>query len=283
MAVSERVVLGLVVVCALIAIVAAVPVGDRLERTFLLFESQPLTASAAESAGWMRNSDSCDHRFGYAYAYGNAPSASYPEWLFYTAGGQLAGFGLRVWSEPAPGLVPKFWVPTTDSDGNSAWDINVSLRNSSIMCSGAVDHNNGPLGDQISINQFFPIPLTAPVARAAGWVSGNCIPYMGIHHAFDLNKPGSQTWNVSSLVPLLPMYNVQTLRVSAVLIWEPHLARYEPAGPFEGPFTQSLFCKNWCSNAGCQFTSTSWFSTLHWMFTDPSLNACTGAPCIIDY
>jgi len=143
-----------------------------------------------------------------------------------------------------------------------------------------MDEQNPVLGDQVSINNQFTIPLTSDEATKAGWVMGDCIPDMGIHYAYDLNEPGSQTWNTSSLVPALPMYNPENGYINAVLVSIPDLQVYEPFGEWEGPFLPSMFCGNWCSQSGCDFSSQATvFSTLHLFFRDPHLNDCTGAPC----
>jgi hypothetical protein len=342
------------VFCFLIGAVRG-DVGNVLERTFLLFKSQPLNSSAAEEAGWTSFTD-CDPNFGIAYAYSSGgPDADNSPILYYTQSGQLAGFGERVWGQPPEALVGQFWRPVSDG----VFDITISTRDPSVMCSYDIfDYENvigrvffsfsscscshyllspflflarsarplfpSPpmqkerknlhhviLGDRLMINQEFNIPLTMGDAEKAGWVMGNCINKMGIHHAYDLNQPGGQTWNVSSLVPVQPMYNVETEAISAVLFWMPDLQNIEPLGdwegrlrtqkdttnscffflllpnsylllsfsPSEGPFVVDLFCKNWCANSGCTFSDVTVFTTMHWMFTDPDLNSCTGAPC----
>jgi len=218
---------------------------------------------------------------GIAYAQSDdnsGPSSSAPITLYYTSAGQLSGYGVRVYGQPPASLVPNFWVPATDDD--DAYDINVIFRNSSIICSGQFDDQNPVLGDQVSINNQFNIPLNSTDAKNAGWVMGNCIPEMGIHYAYDLNAPGSQTWNVSSLVPTLPMYNPEDGYINAVLVSIPNAQLYEPLGEWEGPFLPSIFCGNWCRLSGCDFSGeANVFSTLHLMFRDPSLNDCDGAPC----
>eukprot|EP01102_Stenamoeba_stenopodia_P002576 TRINITY_DN12433_c0_g1_i2.p1 TRINITY_DN12433_c0_g1~~TRINITY_DN12433_c0_g1_i2.p1 ORF type:complete len:298 (-),score=61.26 TRINITY_DN12433_c0_g1_i2:141-995(-) len=251
-------------------------VGDLLYRTFLLFKNQPLNASAAISQGWEAYTD-CDENYGIAYAYEQeAPSQSNSPILYFTSAGQIAGIGERVWGNPPASLIPAFWRPVEDLE--NAYDITVSFRNSSLMCTDAYD-NEHILGDQLTINGNFDIPLTMTSAEQAGWLMGNCIDKMGIHHSYDLNAPGSSTWNVSSLVPVMPMYHPDTDEITAVLFLMPDLQYVEPLGDWEGPFIPSVFCKNWCSNSGCEFYDVDVFTTMHWMFKDPDLNTCTDAPC----
>jgi hypothetical protein len=252
--------------------------GDRLLRTFLLFKQQPLTVADAKSQGFVMFTTGCT-RFGFGYASGSGgPTKSNSVILYYTQGGQLAGFGSRMWGEaPIPLVDQGYWMDT--GVGDDSFDIIVQTRDPTMICSNTVDGNK--LGDRLVINGLMNIPTMAPLAESAGWVEGNCIPKMGIHHAYDLNFPSSQSWNASSLVPILPMYSATTGRVTAVLIASPDAQRIEPFGDWEGPFTNGLFCKNWCANTGCTFPGVTLWTTMHWLFEDPSTNTCAGARCSI--
>jgi len=258
--------------------VSSTDLGDRLLRTFILFKQQPLTASDATSQGFVKFTSSCT-RFGYGYASSSSgPSKSNSAFLYFTSGGQLAGFGSRMWGSAPAALVSQgYWMDTGLGDGS--YDIVVQTRDPSMICSGATDNNK--LGDRLVINGHMTIPTTKPAAQSVGWVEGNCIPKMGIHHAYDLNQPSSQTWNASSLVPILPMYSPQSGHVTAVLIASPDAQRIEPFGDWEGPFINSLFCKNWCANTGCTFPGVTLWTTMHWLFEDPTTNTCNGAKCTI--
>jgi len=257
---------------------ASSDLGDRLLRTFLLFKQQPLTVADAKSQGFVLFTSGCT-RFGYGYASASGgPTAGNSAILYYTQGGQLAGFGSRMWGNAPAALVAQgYWMATGLGDGS--YDVIMQTRDPSMICSGTSDNNK--LGDRLVINGHMSIPVTKPLAQSAGWVEGNCIPKMGIHHAYDLNHPSSQTWNSSSLVPILPMYSATTGRVTAVLIASPDAQRIEPFGDWEGPFINSLFCKNWCANTGCTFPGVSLWTTMHWLFEDPATNTCTGAKCSI--
>jgi len=272
----------IVVVAVLLAAFCAAPsvhaFGDRLLRTYFLFENQPLTASAAQAAYWTNvNAAGCDPRFGYQYSNPSGISKSNPTFLFYTAAGQLAGFGIRVWGTlPAPLLKAGLWIPALDGEAD-AYDIYLQTRSPSTLCSGAPDSN--AVGNTLNINGNFPIPLNMSVAEEAGWVSGNCIYQMGIHHAYDIAQPFNQTWDASTLVPVMPMYEPTTGNINAILINIWNYQRTEPIGVCEGPFTSGLFCKNWCANTNCHFDGVSIWTTLHWHFVDPSTISCSAAPC----
>jgi len=276
---------GLLVFCLLFLAYAhpfvTADVGSLLDRTFGVFTPQPLSSADAEAQGWSTYlGGTCDPALGIAYAQtsdNSGPNINSPLTLYYTSAGQLSGYGVRIYGPAPSALVPDFWVPASDDE--QALDLNIIFRNSSIICSGVVDNQNPVLGDQVSINNQFNIPLNSDDATNAGWVMGDCIPKMGIHYAYDLNAPGTQTWNTSSLVPTLPMYNPENGYINAVLVSIPDLQIFKPLGEWEGPFLVPVFCGNWCHNSGCQFPGAAVFSTMHLMFRDPSLNDCTGAPC----
>jgi len=251
--------------------------GDRLLRSFLVFKNQPLTSSDAEAQGFSVFTDGCT-QFGYGYAKGSGPTNGDSAILFFTEGGQLAGFGSRMFGEAPQNLIDQGYWMSTDSDVE-AYDLILQTRDPGMICSGATDDN--VLGDRLIINGIMEIPLDMPDAQSAGWVEGNCIPKMGIHHAYDLNFPSSQSWNASSLVPVLPMYSPSTGAITAVLLASTDAQRIEPFGDWEGPFINMLFCKNWCANTGCTFPGVGLWTTMHWLFEDPKSNVCDGAMCVI--
>jgi len=231
----------------------------------------------AQSQGFTLFTDGCT-QLGYGYSKGGSdgPSKGDSAILYFTEGGQLAGFGTRMWGKAPANLIPNYWVP---NDDGKSFDLILQTRDPASICSGATDSN--VLGDRLWVNGNFNIPLSASEAQNVGFVEGNCIPKMGIHHAFDLNKPFDQTWNYTSLLPVLPMYSASSGAITAILIASSDAQRIEPFGDWEGPFINYLFCKNWCANSGCTFPGVNLWTTMHWLFGDPALNQCTGAMCSI--
>jgi len=251
--------------------------GDRLLRTYFLFANQPLTLTAATTNGWFNLTSQCDPNVGLKYSNPWGISRFNPTFLLYTSAGQIAGFGVRVWgSVPETLVLNGLWIAAADEPG--AYDIYLRTRSPEILCSGQSDNSN-PLGDRLEINGNLSIPLTMSGAQASGWVMGNCLYEMGIHHAYDISAPGKQTWNKDTLAPVLPMYEPSSGRINAILINVGNYQNTEPLGVFEGPFTSGLFCKNWCSNSGCTFKGVTVWTTLHWHFVDPSTISCNSAPC----
>eukprot|EP01121_Diplochlamys_sp_Union-15-3_P022494 TRINITY_DN95_c0_g1_i1.p1 TRINITY_DN95_c0_g1~~TRINITY_DN95_c0_g1_i1.p1 ORF type:complete len:305 (+),score=35.28 TRINITY_DN95_c0_g1_i1:67-915(+) len=252
---------------------------DQLYHTFLSFQTMPLNVSEAQSQGWKPMSTVCDPNFGIAYtSVSDGPTNYHPGFLYFTSGGQIAGFGARIWSSSVPSnLIPNYWRPVP-SDAK-AYDISVMFRAPSILCSGQT--SSYVLGDRVSVNNRYTVPQNSGEAKDQGWVMGNCISRMGIHYSLDLDSPGNMTWKAESLFPIMPMYGVQDNQIKAVLIATPTFQDVYPFGQFEGPFTNFLFCLNWCSSSGCSWTGSDVWTTFHWLFTDYNEVTCTGAPCAL--
>jgi hypothetical protein len=118
-----------------------------------------------------------------------------------------------------PTLVQRgFWRKVSGTDDTH--EIYIRTRDAKLMCSGVKSPD--VLGDRLQINSFFNIALNASQALSQGWVPGNCIGKMGTHYAFDLAAPGRNTFNASTLVPVLPMYDAQRHTVNAILFNVPH-------------------------------------------------------------
>jgi hypothetical protein len=140
--------------------------------------------------------------------------------------GDAVGFGIRVAGMIERNLVDQgFWRPV---EGESAhtYEIYIRTRDPKYICSGV--KSGDLIGDRLEINSFFPIPLNQSAAVKQGWVPGNCIGRMGIHHAFDLAAFGRNTWNASTLVPVMPMYDAELRTITAILFNIPHLELVRP-------------------------------------------------------
>jgi len=271
----------------MVVMVNGMDIGTHLTRTFGLFVEQPLTMSDATAQGFSQfGNSSCDPLMGYQYSsQSSGPTNGSESWISYTAAGQLNGFGVRVFpGSSSPFLSQQlidsnYWRPSGAGDG--AYDLFFSTRDPSLVCSG----NTAPelIGDRLTIWDVQSIALNMSTAQGAGWVEGNCINKMGIHHAYDLNKPGTNTWNWQSLVPVQPMYDSAdpNHRLNAVLVNVPNVQFVEPFGEMEGPFLPGLFCLNWCSNTGCGWSGTNWWSTIHFHLVPIDSISCTGAPCML--
>jgi len=249
---------------------------DRMYRTFFMFSQMPLTMPAAINQGWYPFTK-CNNNLGIAFSSSSGgPTKTSPGFLYFTSAGQLAGFGIRVYSSSVPqNIIPKYWVPVPGQ--TDQYDISLIFRSSEYMCTNKT--NSYILGDQISVGNKYPIPQTSDEATSQGWVAGACIPEMGIHYSLDVTSPGHMTWNASNLFPVMPMYGVKDKEIKAVSIVTPSWQDTIPFGEFEGPVNNAIFCYNWCPKSGCTFSGTHVWSTFHWLFTDYKEVSCTNAPC----
>jgi len=258
------------------AIAEAAAVGDRLLRTFEVFSNMPLDLATAESLGWTTTTSSCSS--GYVYVPpGGGISKSNSIFLVFSGAGQIGGFGVRVYGDSTMSsqLSPAFWVET----GDQQYDLTVYTRDPSTLCSSTPQAET--LGDRVLVAGTLDIPLTMSEAEAAGWYAGNCINKMGIHHSYDVASPGNMTWDASTLVPIMPMFDAVNGTINAVLFNVPDWQHTEPLGDWEGPFLVRLMCLNWCSSDPCAFPGVTTFSTMHWLFVDPATISCSGAACTL--
>jgi len=245
-------------------VVAYQGIGDRLLRTFLVFHQLPLNTTMAEGDGWEAIDGTCNPSLGVKYTQNSGPI-----YLYYTQGGQIAGVGIQINDEPPAALVPDFWKPTNDSE---SYEITLSFRQASVMCSD--DMQPEEIGDSLTINADtigMPIGLNVEQATNLEWTPGHCISEMGTHWAYDTQDHPLISHQVANLVPIMPMYNDETGNLSAFLVHITHIEKVEPFGVWEGPFIPLLFCQNLCPP--CNF-DTFFFSTMHFMLTDPKLNVC---------
>jgi len=266
----------------LIAYGAAQSLGNTFMVNALGHSLLPKTMKEALSSGdWHNVSSGCLSGRGIAVARTrDGPSSRHPVVLYFSPAGQINGFTVRL-SQRVPVSLQSYWErPRLSgcSDG-ACYDLPVFFRDPSVACSAA--RQELPLGDRLVVGGGRPmsIPLTGSEAAQKGWVRGNCIPGMGTHYAFDVAAPGRQTWNSSTLFPILPMYDKDVGSINAVLINAPNLNMVWPVGTWEGPFPNMLMCKNWCANTGCGFPGVMVWTTMHFFFNDPKSINCNAAQC----
>jgi len=266
-------------VCVLlIAIFASVQcykgIGDRIDRTYGVYKSLPITTAEALAQGWVRLNSTCDPNKGIEYALNGTVNQPFPLSLFFTATGNISAFSLRAWGDLPTSLRGNFWLPQGDH-----FQIVLSFRDPQIVCNSnyAVTEE---LGDRVIVNQGitnFSIPLTYIDAGAQNWSVGGCIEKMGRHWSYDLATMPNESWKIDSLMPVMPMYSNQTGQITAILVNTRVVQYTEPVyGIYEEPLPGPLMCYNWCS-IDCVIGEIGLhplWNTLHFFFTDPQLNKC---------
>jgi len=259
---------GFLVLCLALAVASchADSIGDSLERTAFIYKSLPLDVDTATSQGWQCSSE-CDPNLGYACTLGSGPSNGNPMTLYYDNSNNIAGVGMTVFEDPPEPLMA-YWL----SNGDGTYTMSVTFRNDT--CNG--QSQAGSLGDQLVINQgnenAVSVPTNAADAANAGWTKGSCINTMGTHWGYDIT--GTMTYNSSTLLPLIPMFDYTSDSLSAIMFNFPHAQRFEPLGIWEGPIFGALMCKNFCSSECNSFDGVSIYSTLHVWTTDPHSHSC---------
>jgi len=264
----KSILLAVVLVSVLIGNGSCQGIGNMLARTYDVFAEFPLSMQNASNMGWVQNG-ACDSTVGIAFvADSGAPSKLEPITLFYTAEGQISGLGMTHFGNPAAGL-EEYWIPQNDG----TFMMMVGFRDYSVdLCS---DYQfEEILGTQLVINPQgiqMSLPLNDSSAQEEDWTAGGCITKMGTHWSYDLATAPNMSWNVSTLLPVVTMYNNGAL--SAFFFETSHVQLgTEPLGPWEGPIPENLMCLNWCSDS-CSFDVLA-FSTLHFFVTDPYDNSC---------
>jgi len=257
----------LLVFISVISLVSSQGIGDRLDHTAIIYSSLPLNTNDASNQGWSAMGN-CSENFGIPYAYEGAPSHGNPIIVYFNSGGQISGVAMEHFGDPISSL-EDFWIP--NEDGN--YRLSVSFRSPQGMCQGETFEET--IGTQLVINQGtqnISVPLTSAGAEEAEYTNGSCIGGMGRHWSYDLSSAPIMSWQSANLQPIVAMYNLDTGNLSAFFFTTTNVQRSWPLGPWEGPFLSALMCKNWCDSS-CSWDAT-WFSTLHFFITDPSLNSC---------
>jgi len=259
-------------------------IGDRLEHTYMLFKDLPLTLEEAISDDWIPlNDGNCDPNIGIAYfnpqSPNQNPNTDHPIVLYFTAAGQISGVGVVHVGRPAQGL-GQYW-----QNEDNMYILKISFRSSSAsetLCSNNTQFQEA-LGTQVVINQGslnLALPLTKSEAINSLWTNGSCLPKMGQHWSYDLAFAPDLSFKGQNLMPVTVMYNLDTNKISAFFFSTPR-AQVSLLTPWEGPFTSTIMCQNWCdTNCYSKIDNPllGLWSTLHFFLTDVNLNVC-GARC----
>jgi len=285
-------------VCA-VAITVAVgdSVGDRVVHTVLRNKAFPLTFQSALQSGTWVKAGACIKSRGVPLVDKNGVSKGAPLVVYFQQStGLLSGFSLRRWDSSDPSLSSDgYWeTPKANNScsGNSCSEITVVFRDPTKLCNGSVSDEALASADEASLTSIgdrvvvgsgsraLSVPLYSTAARAAGWLEGNCINHMGVHHSFIWGRNGTTgPWKAGKMLPVQPMYDATGGHINAILVQNPHPSTHiTPVGDWEGPFINALFCKNWCSTSKCGFDAKVW-TTMHFFFRDAKPINCNHARC----
>ena len=283
-------------VTLLASLTSALSLGTLLERDFGVYDTMPITTTAATAAGWGPLNGLCEPGMGVAWTQNNGsyPSQHKPLWLYFTPGGQASGVAtlfLNHIEHEKKNLISQGFIVQYPGMAAGSYYVSVGFRSTSDACSSS--QQSKPLGDRLVVHPAgiaHHLPLTASDAASRGWVAGSCFAGMGTHWFRDLSSPGSMTWDASQLLPVVTMYDEEsanpTNQINAIFfastvvqqeLIPPHENQWEPIA-----LPDFLMCKNFC-NSSCTFHGTSFYSTLHVYFNDRApvtcKNGCTIGCC----
>lgn len=262
----------------------------------------PMDRDTAKAGGWVIDANpKCDSALGIKYNMGgDAPSQAHPLSIFFTAAGQIAGVGTRLYDRQSGDgvsfsdlgrLVEDGWYkPAAIPNGMGAHDISISFRAPGVMCSPIIAPET--VGDRAVVNQdslAFAMPLTIQEATDGGFQEGSCMKTMGQHFFKNLDG-GDLFGHPAALLPVVPMYYppadpsgklVTIFFASAVQQPGSAFSNFPGDSDWEVPALDTTkMCKNFCDEA-C-YWEDSW-STMHIYLNYDGPNkdnprTCPGAP-----
>jgi len=272
-------------VLALVAGVASANLGDRFELNHFVWNAQPLDVAGAKTNGFLPvkggpwAGGACAKGLGVGYAVGGAPSKNHSTTLYYSAGGQLSGYGLSVFGKPtvalkkmiALGYYVGYGIPGLGGKPHLA----LGFREGDV-CDPARTFPEA-VGTHVVINpptQAKKVPLTAKAAAADLYHQGACIEGMGTHWIKDLKAKPGMSWVGGAVSPVVPMYDEASGELRSVFITSPSAESVAPTTGWDAfPADNALMCWNFCE-ADCPFTGTDQWRVSHMYFKDHGEVSC---------
>eukprot|EP00937_MAST-01D_sp_MAST-1D-sp2_P003184 g3184.t1 len=271
--------------------------GAHMIHTLPKNVKQPLTAAAAEAAGWKTTNDTCVPSLGIAYAPKGGITRQSPLSAYFTPAGQLCGLKITVYGtgghfghsafegQAALGNMVSqgFYIPVSSAE--NTFEMSVSFRSPADVCATA--SLPAAIGDRVVINAHtalkYSLPMTAGQAASAGFQAGSCMSGMGQHFFRDLESGSTMSWITGNLMPITPMYypaGDPSGKLNGIFLSSP-ACQYDngPAWdnvPVECALTSNLMCENFC-NEKCStglLSDSPWqkphkterYATFHIMF-----------------
>eukprot|EP01129_Flabellula_baltica_P016934 TRINITY_DN9234_c0_g1_i1.p1 TRINITY_DN9234_c0_g1~~TRINITY_DN9234_c0_g1_i1.p1 ORF type:complete len:300 (-),score=49.80 TRINITY_DN9234_c0_g1_i1:33-896(-) len=269
-------ILSLTLGCALSVHLDTHGIGDRLLRTYTMYETLPVTAAEAIHQGWVYNNQTtCNPALGYSANFkGSVATEDYPLTLFFNKAGQISGVGITVYGQLEEKLVLLGYWNKISKD---VYTLTVSFRGSEEMCSGVMSPLT--IGDRAVINAetiSYSIPVQTGQTTQANYTKGSCFYSMGTHYFYDVSAAPNMSWEAQNLMPVVPMYTADG-RLNAFFFASTSVQNgffsahwWEPV-----PLINTLMCKNWC-DSDCTFSGTSIWSTMHIYLRDIKEATCPG-------
>lgn len=257
-------------------------IGDRIDRAFTRYVSQPLSKSQAESQGWRPAPDrsGCDGKLGYAFTVGGRRVKETPVSLYFTAAGQISGISVDVYEGVESNLEQLGYF---ENVGSGVHRVTVAFRETNRLvdiCQTSTTFSQ-TVGSQILIGPNTiaeHLPLTSNDAESRGYNRGSCFNGMGWHYFQDLSVAHHMSWESKNLMPVVPMYNPTDGTINAFFFAASHVQSWTSSNQWEPiPLFNFAMCNNFCDN-DCTFSGTSAWSTMHFYLNDHDAVTCTDSP-----
>lgn len=223
----------------------AIGLGDRLGQGST---SLPLNSLLAEAQGWAQLEGTCTPGLGNAYALNGIVSTRSPLLLYFTAAGQISGFGTDVF-----GSVPQAW-----ENGLLFWEAveenhyRIIIGTRSVLevdvCDPTVifDEAVGTVAKLSPQGVNWGLPLTKAEAKARGYTAGSCTTVVGDFFAYDFTSPGHFKFVASTTLPVYPLFDFNTGKLTGVEFWVASAqVGWDAAG---SSVTAETLCEKWCAS-----------------------------------
>ena len=232
------------------AVLAAVDpkigLGDRLSQGST---SLPLNILLAQAQGWTHELEgTCTPGLGNAYALNGVVSMDSPLLLYFTAAGQISGFGTDVF-----GSAPQAW-----DSGLVFWDTvdeehyRIAIGTRSVLEGDVCDPTAlfheavGTVAKLSPSGANWGLPLTESEATAQAYTAGSCTTTVGDFFAYDFASPGHFKFSASTTLPVYPLFDFKTGKLTGVEFWATSAqVGWDVAG---SSVTAATLCEQWCAS-----------------------------------
>lgn len=281
---------------------------DYLVSQAALFTKRPTTTVEAVELGWEKSDESCAPSLGEPWLFKGERGLNTSVTLYFTpqvgdVAGVISAIEVDYYGYIEENLVGTYFSEERTSKDGSYHSVAVALRNANQqdLCDTEKPASK-QFGRYLAINPDLvnkEIPVHSGLSELeAEWREGSCIPQMGYHWATDVNGGKDLAYKADSIVPIQPMYRSADGSIAGIFFmatvkkqnWAADCNVFVPTPECMGPLNfwdpgpglnqvnapPFYFCSNFCGE--CKFTGSGSdpgiYTTMHWFFTDTSLEAC---------
>lgn len=187
---------------------------DNLSVTFRKFSSMPLNEKDAKDNNWIMISDNCKDTSspfkGRRYILGN----EYASILIFDVEGRIVGMQMAFKADVQRYELGKYggaYQRVKHEDGNSYYYMTAYFTDPSKICQENAVHESDVIGNKLMFlvgeDKYVEGPLKTGGTEGTKWMKGKCMPGMGLHYWYDINKE----MDCGDVFPFFLMYHKQKL------------------------------------------------------------------------